>query len=1016
MQEGAGLNSRDPLVPVGWAPNSGDRRSFVRYSRRLSRRGAVVTGYDVLRAETDEERALVAVWRDLGIHGPYVVWDHEDGSLAGFDAWDPAYAYSLTLDGRSWDELPRSVTESIADWNHEYDTADLAFNPLQHSAGFPAPVHREGGSSGAADGTESSEDFAEGPEGSRRALCVFVGERSQANLAVGLQAETWGFRELRPELRDLAVGDFVLLTSGFSGGSPRVQAAEWTTGRLERVELARISQSLYEGDELLWPDEIAAGQVIYPHRIRFTVLNRVSQIPLDPEAGSIGGEVSEALRLSAINRGLGYVAPAAGSLFRHPDNHAQLSGWLRRVMELQSHWVSTNTDEMRDRGLLVRQTIPGFLRENLPNGDAFGIDDLDFEGRDGTGRKTRVPWTRAHSRNLSPSATEGWYVVYLFSFDGKSVYLSLNQGTTTFEGGEYRPKDAATIAARVAWARDLLADELADDPRLLHTIDLADPQGDLAAGYEAGNVTAIEYRLEDIPDDEYLLADLQGMLRMLGTVYAAGVPGAEPQHWLFQGNPKRWAGMLAWLAEANTEVEDSWTANNYAKEIQPGDLVAFWKSGSDGGICAIGTITGGAFDRPNRGVSDAQGEFEPAVHFRATQFLDPLISREECKNDPVLQDLPVLHFANATNFRLTPEQWEAIMSVISIDRRPEPQRRPLDPERLRTLAEAQGLLLDDEVYFSLVAALSSDKHVMLTGAPGTAKTTLAALAAQEAADAGWCSGYSLTTATADWTTYETIGGLRPTADGQLEFAAGHFLDAIRSNKWLVIDELNRSNFDRAFGQLFTVLAGQWVVLPYADPTSGRPVAIAPAAHADDLDPGAFALTRIPESWRIIATMNVFDKSLLFEMSFALMRRFAFIEVKSPSDDAYRQLIAGRAAEERRADVLDAVSPLLALRPVKELGPALFIDMARYADARLALGGATAEELRFQLFYSYLLPQFEGISDQEGRDLYAKVRPLVAPDQRRELRDTIETVLGVQLPTRATRSNDDDIDDEDDQDD
>ena len=35
-------------------------------------------------------------------------------------------------------------------------------------------------------------------------------------------------------------------------------------------------------------------------------------------------------------------------------------------------------------------------------------------------------------------------------------------------------------------------------------------------------------------------------------------------------------------------------------------------------------------------------------------------------------------------------------------------------------------------------------------------------------------------------------------------------------------------------------------------------------------------------------MNVFDKNLLFEMSYALMRRFAFIEVGTPSEEAYRR--------------------------------------------------------------------------------------------------------------------------------
>ena len=151
-----------------------------------------------------------------------------------------------------------------------------------------------------------------------------------------------------------------------------------------------------------------------------------------------------------------------------------------------------------------------------------------------------------------------------------------------------------------------------------------------------------------------------------------------------------------------------------------------------------------------------------------------------------------------------------------------------------------------------------------------------------------CTGYLPTTATTEWTTFETIGGLQPTLEG-LIFRPGMFVDAIESGTWLVIDELNRSNFDRAFGQLFTVLSGQAVVLPFK--REGQRTRISLVPPGVDGRPSTDAI-RVPATWRIIATMNVFDKNLLFEMSFALMRRFAFIEVGTPDEEAYQRALAG----------------------------------------------------------------------------------------------------------------------------
>jgi len=193
---------------------------------------------------------------------------------------------------------------------------------------------------------------------------------------------------------------------------------------------------------------------------------------------------------------------------------------IEEVLRLQPAWTWRNTPEMERRGVVVRREAAGWLRGELPALSALmppGVEDLAVQGKDGTGRKTELPWVRVFSVSRSPSATIGFYAVYLFAATGGRAYLSLNQGTTRWENGEFRARPEKELLERVQWARSVLAGELARADHL-EAVNLEGGTS-LGHGYELGNIAAIGYRAGEVPPHEELRRDLRFMVAALGRLY-----------------------------------------------------------------------------------------------------------------------------------------------------------------------------------------------------------------------------------------------------------------------------------------------------------------------------------------------------------------------------------------------------------------------------------------------------------------------------------------------------------------
>ncbi len=247
-------------------------------------------------------------------------------------------------------------------------------------------------------------------------------------------------------------------------------------------------------------------------------------------------------------------------------------------------------------------------------------------------------------------------------------------------------------------------------------------------------------------------------------------------------------------------------------------------------------------------------------------------------------------------------------------------RLGIQPNSLKQVNELADELLLSLNFLEKICALLDDKQqVIFQGPPGTGKTYVARELAKHLSEP--VGKVTLVQFHPSYAYEDFVRGFRPKnngsgqsgfslQDGPLLRAAKMARDEPGAKHFLLIDEINRGNLAKVFGELYFLLEyrDERIHLQYQE---------------DDED--NFSL---PENLYIIGTMNTADRSIAL-VDLALRRRFYFVEFH-PDEEPVRSVLRKWLIQNRLenmnwvADVVDKANEILKEDRHAALGPSYFM--------------------------------------------------------------------------------------------
>ena len=144
-------------------------------------------------------------------------------------------------------------------------------------------------------------------------------------------------------------------------------------------------------------------------------------------------------------------------------------------------------------------------------------------------------------------------------------------------------------------------------------------------------------------------------------------------------------------------------------------------------------------------------------------------------------------------------------------------------------------------------------------------------------------------------------------------------------------------------------------------------------------------------------MNTYDKSSLYEMSYAFMRRFAFIHIDVPKvDRGIIEKIIFKADWkidiERSRNKINLIEDIWGLlNEYRKIGPAIIFDILQYLEQH-----PNKEQGLISSIVQFILPQFEGLEEDIIKECFSKIESHFSEDSKIILNKAIEDILDVKI--------------------